>query len=164
VLPLFLSGNEATFRTFRETVQAFGAPAYLGFDVGAACVVSDTSTAIYECIVAAFFEAAAYAAIEGAELESLLAVVPSAIRLAEATIEYSARQMAAGDFAGDQASIDVHVNGIGTLVRAMAGRGDRAPKLARVVLDYLEEAQRKQLGSLEIAAVYGMLLESLGGS
>ena len=158
------SGTEATFQRFRETVEVFGDPVYLGSDVAAACVVSNTSTVLYTCIVAAFFEAAAYAAAEGAQLENLLAVVPSAIRLAESTIEHSARQIAAGEFHGDQASIDTHANVFATLVRAMTQEGRREPRLSRVVLDYLEDARSKQLGSLEIAALYGALVDSLRAS
>jgi 3-hydroxyisobutyrate dehydrogenase-like beta-hydroxyacid dehydrogenase len=155
------SGNEATFQAFRDTVEVFGEPFYLGSDVHAACVVSNTSTILYGCFVAAFFEVAAYAAAEGAQLESVLAMLPSASRLAEATIEYSARQLAAGKFTGDQATIDTHANALATCVSAMA-HGDRhEPRLAQVALDYLEEARRRELGSQEIAAVYTMLLDSL---
>jgi 3-hydroxyisobutyrate dehydrogenase-like beta-hydroxyacid dehydrogenase len=155
------SGGEATFQAFRATVELFGEPFYLGSDVHAACVVSNTSTILYGCFVAAFFEAAAYAAAEGAQLDQVVAMLPSASRLAETTIEYSARQLATGEFTGRQATIDTHANALGTCVSAMA-RGDRPePPLARVAVGYLEEAQRNGLGSLEIAAVYTMLLDSL---
>jgi 3-hydroxyisobutyrate dehydrogenase-like beta-hydroxyacid dehydrogenase len=156
------SGTESTFETFRRTVAVFGEPVYLGADVAAACVISNTSTILYSCIVAAFFEAAAYAAAEGAELGSLIAGLPTGIRLAQTTIEYSAGQIAAGVLTGDQASIDTHANGLTTLVRAMAKGGRPQPRIAGVVLDLLEEARSNGLGSLEIAALYGMLAESLG--
>jgi 3-hydroxyisobutyrate dehydrogenase-like beta-hydroxyacid dehydrogenase len=155
------SGNEATFRAFRDTVKVFGEPFHLGSDVRAACVISNTSTILYGCFVAAFFEVAAYAAAEGAELDSVLAMLPSASRLAEATIEYSARQLAAGEFTGDQATIDTHANALGTCVRAMAHGGRPEPRLSQVALDYLHDAQRNGLGSVEIAAMYTMLLDSL---
>jgi 3-hydroxyisobutyrate dehydrogenase-like beta-hydroxyacid dehydrogenase len=155
------SGTESTFQTFRHTVEVFGEPVYLGADVAAACLVSNTSTVLYACFVAAFFEAAAYAAAEGAQLDGVLAGLPNAIRLAETTIEHSVRQIAAGELHGDQASIDTHASALTTLVRAMADGGRREPRLARVALNYLEEAQRRDLGSLEIAAVYEMLLDSL---
>lgn len=155
------SGTESTFETFRHIVEVFGAPAYLGSDVAAACLVSNTSTVLYACFVAAFFEAAAYAAVEGAQLDGVLAGFPNAIRLAQTTIEHSVHQIAAGKLHGDQASIDTHASALATLVRAMADGGRREPRLARVALDYLEEAQRRELGSLEIAAVYEMLLDSL---
>jgi 3-hydroxyisobutyrate dehydrogenase-like beta-hydroxyacid dehydrogenase len=155
------SGTESTFQTFRETVEVFGEPVYLGSDVAAACVVSNTSTVLYGCIVIAFFEAAAYAAAEGAEFDSLLAALPSAVRLAETTIEYSAHQIAAGEFTGDQAAIDTHASAFATLVRAMEAGGRREPRVLGAVLEYLEDARRKGLGSLEIAALYGMLVDSL---
>lgn len=157
---LTYSGTESTFQWVRQTVEVFGEPVYLGSDVAAACVVSSASTVLYECIVAAFFETAAYAAAEGAELERLVALLPTAFRLAETTIEYSARQIAAGEVYGDQASIDTHANAFAMLVDTMA-EGRREPRLARVVLDYLEDARRKELGSAEIAALYGLLVDSV---
>lgn len=157
------SGGESTFEAFRSTVAIFGEPYYLGPDVHAACVVSNTSTVLYGCFVAAFFEAAAYAAADGAELESVVAMFPSATRLAEATVEHSARQLAAGELNGDQASIDTHVGAMATCIEAMTHGGRGEPRLAQAALSYLEEAQRSGSGSLEFAAVYKTLLESLRG-
>jgi 3-hydroxyisobutyrate dehydrogenase-like beta-hydroxyacid dehydrogenase len=155
------SGSEAIFHMSRATIEVFGEPFYLGPDVHAACVVSSTSTVLYGCFVAAFFEVAAYAAADGAELESVVAMLPSASRLAEQTIEHSARQLATGQLTGDQASIDTQAGALATCVRAMARKGRREPRLARAALDYLEEARSTGLGSLEIAAIYGMLMDSL---
>ena len=154
------SGSEQTLEAVRETVEVFGEPTYLGSDIAAACVVSNASTILYEGIVAVFFEAAAYAAAEGAEFERLLAGVPDAIRLAEATIEYSARQIAAADFHGDEASIDTHAAVLRTLVSAM-GAGRPEPRITRATLDYLEAARANGMGSLEIAAAYQRLADSL---
>jgi 3-hydroxyisobutyrate dehydrogenase-like beta-hydroxyacid dehydrogenase len=153
------SGPRATYERFRETLEAFGKSVYLGADVAAASVVSNIAASFYQCIIVAFLEAAAYARAEGAELENFIARVPTAMRLATDTIEYSARQMAADAFEGDQASIDAHANSLATMVNAM-GRGRRQPRLTRAALDYMEEAQSDGLGSLEIAALYGMLLDS----
>jgi 3-hydroxyisobutyrate dehydrogenase-like beta-hydroxyacid dehydrogenase len=154
------SGSERTFEKFRETFEAFGEPVYLGSDIAAACVVSNTSAILYGCFVAAFFEAAAYGVAEGARFDSLLAVVPSALRLAASTIEYSARQIAAGEFDGDQASIDTHANALATLVNAMAD-GRPQPPVARAALDYLERARADGRGSMEIAAIYQRIVDSL---
>lgn len=155
------SGNESTFQAFRSTLEVLGQPFYLGSDVHAACVVSNTSTILYGCFVAAFFEAAAYAVAEGAPLESVVAMLPSATRLAETTIGHSAQQLATGRLGGDQASIDTHAGAMSTCVRAMAHDGRPEPRLAQAALEYLEQARSSGLGSLEIAAVYSMLLESL---
>jgi 3-hydroxyisobutyrate dehydrogenase-like beta-hydroxyacid dehydrogenase len=154
------SGTESTFQRFRQTVGVFGESVYLGSDVAAGCLLSNTSTVLFECIVAAFFEVAAYAAAEGARLESLVPLLPTAFRLALTTIEHSARQIAAGELHGDQASIDTHANAFAMLVDTMA-EGRREPRLARVVLDYLEDARSKDLGSAEIAALYGLLVDSV---
>lgn len=154
------SGSESTFQTFRETLEALGEPVYLGSDVAAAAAVSNTSAILSVCIVVAFFEAAAYAVANGAQLDSVLAGVPTALRLAEATIEYSARQIAADDFCGDQASIYTHANAFATMVNAMAD-GRREPRIARAVLDYIQDARAKQQGPMEIAAIYKVIAHSL---
>ena len=154
------SGDERTLEAVRDTVNVFGEAVYLGPDIAAACVVSNASTILYEGIVAVFFEAAAYAAAEGAELDRVLAGVPSAIRLAEATIEYSAGQIAAGDFHGGEASIDTHANVLRTLVSAMA-EGRPEPRITRATLDYLEDARADGMGAMEVAAVYQTLVDSL---
>jgi 3-hydroxyisobutyrate dehydrogenase-like beta-hydroxyacid dehydrogenase len=157
---LTYAGARATFDSIRETVAPMGEPVYLGPDLVAACVVSNASAVLYELIVMAFFECAAYAQAGGGDLETFMSLVPTALRLGSETIDYSHAQIVAGDFAGDEASIDTHINALKTAMSFASGSGQEPP-LAGVLHDYIAKAQAEGLGALEISAVYGMLADSL---
>ena len=119
-------------------------------------VMNFSAGILFEVAHGAFIEAAAYAAAEGSKPEDFVLLLPETLRIISDSIEQSATQLASGDYAGDEASIEVHASAVGDIAKRMGEIGT-ASHLTAALLEYFHAAKETGSGALEFAAIYDVI-------
>jgi 3-hydroxyisobutyrate dehydrogenase-like beta-hydroxyacid dehydrogenase len=158
---LLLSGSREAFAAHEGLLRdVAGACRYLGTDVAAASVLYTAVWAYDFAARFAYMEAAALVEASGLALDDFRA--SAALRtaqLAGQNRELSDR-FAAGDFDGDQATVDIYAEGMDPMLRAFGAAGVR-PRLLEGVAAYAEAAQRAGHGLRDVSVVFDLLRRRL---
>lgn len=103
-----------------------------------------------------FFEASAYVDASGAAISEFERLVPMMADQLLGGVSDAAQRLASGDFSGDQASVDVHIDGVATLATAFKGKGVPAA-ITDAFLGYLKTARGRGDGTRDVASVFPAL-------
>lgn len=157
------SGSPAVFEAHRTTLATLGDPVHLGTDPGLASLYDAALLGLMWSTMTGWLHGTA---LVGAEKTEATAFTPIAIRWLTAVAGFLttyARQVDAGRYPGDDATIDVQIAAIDHLIHAAAARGiDNAlPELLRATM---ERARAAGHGSDSYASVVEVLKNPVGGN
>jgi 3-hydroxyisobutyrate dehydrogenase-like beta-hydroxyacid dehydrogenase len=159
---IFYSGDEPAFRALEPTLRHLGGRSrFLGSDVGAAAVMYNAVWALTFAAALSFIEAAARVTAAGLEVEDFAArASDSAGDLIEG-IPDVIRRMTTGDFAGDQATIDIYDEGFVVMQAAFAEHGITS-HLVQACAELTGRARCAGLGGEDLSAVSKILHRTPG--
>jgi 3-hydroxyisobutyrate dehydrogenase-like beta-hydroxyacid dehydrogenase len=152
---ILYSGNEKGFREHEALLlKLAGRQAFLGTDVTTAVTMYLALLAYYFSSLGAFLESTALACASGVSAPDFASMVETIISAPlQGGLHDAAKRIAAGDFRGDQATIDVHVDGNVSMQETFTEKG-----LTSCMLDafdqYTKIAQTRGLGKEDISALY----------
>jgi len=151
---ILYSGNAAAFDEHQVTLADLaGGQRYLGEDPAVQNAIYVSAFGFYFAALAGFLESAALAAVRGVSPADLAAVVPGLSALLLDHIADAAHRIEAGDYAGDQATVDVHLAGSSRRLRALADRGVQA-LMTGSFADYCRQAHDAGDGGEDVAAIF----------
>ena len=148
------AGDRGVFDMHLGTLRSLAGDArYLGPDPGAAKTLYLTIWPYYYTALTGFLESAALARSLGMPIEEFQTLVPSITELALEHIQEAAGRIARHDYAGDQASVDVHWEGFQPIHEAFAAASLTA-KMTDAFIEYCSEARAAGNGAKDIASIY----------
>ncbi len=151
---IMYAGDAAAFAEHGATLADLaGAQRYLGEDPGPPNAVYVSAFGFYFAALAGFLEAAALAAERGVRPSEFAAAMPGMAALLLDHIDDAARRIEEGDYAGDQATVDIHLVGSTRRQRTFAGHGLQSLAIGAFV-DYCRQAQEAGEGGEDIAALF----------
>jgi 3-hydroxyisobutyrate dehydrogenase-like beta-hydroxyacid dehydrogenase len=151
---ILYAGAASAYEEHWGTLAALaGGQRYLGEDPAVQNATYVSSFGFYYAALAGFLEAAALAASRGVPPAEFAAVMPGMSALLLDHIADAAGRIEAGDFAGDQATVDVHLVGSSRRLHTFADRGVKSLMTAAFV-EYCRQARDAGDGSEDIAAIY----------
>lgn len=130
-----------------------GAQRYDGEDPGSPNAVYAAAFGFYFSALAGFLEAAALAESRGVPPAGFAAAMPGMTALLLDHIDDAARRIERGDYAGDQASVDVHLVGSERRRRTLDDAGLQSLMTAAFV-EYCRRAQAAGEGGEDVAAIF----------
>jgi 3-hydroxyisobutyrate dehydrogenase len=130
-----------------------GSQRYLGEDPGPPNAVYVSAFGFYFAALAGFLEAAALAGSRGVAPTEFAAVMPGMTALLLDHIDDAARRIGSGDYAGDQATVDVHLLGSERRRRTLAAAGLES-LMTGAFAEYCRRAQAAGEGGEDIAALF----------
>jgi 3-hydroxyisobutyrate dehydrogenase-like beta-hydroxyacid dehydrogenase len=131
---ILYSGDPALFAEHSQTLSMLaGAQRHVGDGDADATVAYGASWTYYYGGLGGFFEAAAYARASGIAIDELRGLADVMTRQLLDGVEDACDRLASGNFAGDQADVDGHIDGIPTFVTDAWAVGVRADMLDRFV-------------------------------
>ncbi|WP_407284827.1 NAD(P)-dependent oxidoreductase [Streptomyces sp. BP-8] len=153
------SGSDAVFEAHRPTLATLGDPLYLGTDPGLASLYDSALLGLMWATMTGWLHGTA---LVGAEQTPATTFTPLAIRWLTAVAGFLttyAPQVDAGDYPGDDATVDVQIAAIDHLIHAAAARGiDNAlPELLKATMERAKAAGHGQ-------ASYAGVIEVLRGA
>ena len=151
---IMYAGDAGAFDEHAATLADLaGAQRYLGEDPGRPNAVYVSAFGFYFAALAGFLEAAALAAERGVAPSEFAAVMPGMAALLLDHIGDSARRIEEGDYAGDQATVDIHLVGSARRQRTFADHGLQSLAIGAFV-DYCRQAHDAGEGGEDIAALF----------
>ena len=160
---IMYAGDAGSFREHAATLADLaGAQRYLGEDPGRPNAVYVSAFGFYFAALAGFLEAAALAAARGVPLSEFAAVMPGMAALLLDHIGDAARRIEEGDYAGDQATVDIHLVGSARRQRTFADHGLQSLAIGAFV-DYCRQAHDAGEGGEDIAALFKRIAAPPGG-
>ncbi|MGG7569127.1 NAD(P)-dependent oxidoreductase [Streptomyces sirii] len=153
------SGSDAVFEAHRPTLAALGDPLYLGTDPGLASLYDSALLGLMWATMTGWLHGTA---LVGAEQTPATTFTPLAIRWLTAVAGFLttyAPQVDAGDYPGDDATVDVQIAAIDHLIHAAAARGidNSLPELLKATMERAKAAGHGQ-------ASYAGVIEVLRGA
>jgi 3-hydroxyisobutyrate dehydrogenase-like beta-hydroxyacid dehydrogenase len=151
---ILYAGSEAAFEEHKGTLAGLaGGQRYLGEDPALQNATYVSAFGFYFAALAGFLEAAALAARRGVPPAGFAAAMPGMTALLLDHIGDAARRIEADDFAGDQATVDVHL--VGSLRRqaTFAELGVQS-LMTDAFVDYCRQASAAGDGGEDIAALF----------
>ena len=151
---IMYAGDAAAYAEHQATLADLaGAQRYLGEDPGPPNAVYVAAFGFYFAALAGFLEAAALAESRGVPPAEFAAAMPGMAALLLDHIDDAARRIETGDFAGDQATVDVHLVGSERRRRTLEDAGLQA-LMTGAFVDYCRQAQEAGDGGEDIAALF----------
>ena len=151
---IMYAGDAGAFDEHAATLAHLaGAQRYLGEDPGRPNAVYVSAFGFYFAALAGFLEAAALAAERDVTPSEFAAVMPGMAALLLDHIGDSARRIEDGDYAGDQATVDIHLIGSARRQRTFADHGLQSLAIGAFV-DYCRQARDAGEGGEDIAALF----------
>lgn len=151
---ILYSGSEAAFRGHEPTLADLaGAQRFLGEDPGVQNATYVAAFGFYYAALAGFLESAALAASRGVPVADFAAAMPGMTVLLLDHIADAARRIGAGDYGGDQATVDVHLRGSGRRQRAFRAQGLQS-LVTDAFADYCRQAHDGGAGGQDVAALF----------
>ncbi|HEX6945674.1 MAG TPA: hypothetical protein VF196_05730, partial [Casimicrobiaceae bacterium] len=148
------AGDAGVFERNEQTLADLaGGRRYTGGDPGPMNAVYVSAFAFYYAALGGFFEAAALARARGVPPREFAAALPGIAALLLDHVEDAARRIEEDDYAGDQATVDIHVTGSSRRLRTFAELGVQSGMTAAFV-DYCRQAADAGDGGEDIAAVF----------
>ena len=121
---LFYAGDRGAFDEHREPLLALGgASVFTGSDAGGASVCDQGWLSVLGGFLIGMLQAAAYADAEAVSLEAVFSAIPAYAVEMTALGEELRSKIEAGDYTGDQASLEVYVAPFDGLVTAARDSG-----------------------------------------
>ena len=157
---IMYAGDAGAFEEHAATLADLaGAQRYYGEDPGPPNAVYVAAFGFYFAALAGFLEAAALAASRGVPPGEFAAAMPGMAALLLDHIEDAARRIEAGDFAGDQATVDVHLVGSSRRQRTMGDAGLQS-LMTGAFVEYCRQAAEAGDGGEDIAALFKRVREA----
>jgi 3-hydroxyisobutyrate dehydrogenase-like beta-hydroxyacid dehydrogenase len=151
---IMYAGDADAFADHAATLADLaGAQRYSGEDPGPTNAVYVAAFGFYFSALAGFLEAAALAESRGVPPAAFAAAMPGMTALLLDHIDDAARRIERGDYAGDQASVDVHLVGSERRRRTLDDAGLPSLMTAAFV-EYCRRAQAAGEGGEDIAAIF----------
>jgi 3-hydroxyisobutyrate dehydrogenase-like beta-hydroxyacid dehydrogenase len=160
---LILYAGDASAYEEHEAVLAdlAGGGRFTGEDPGPMNAVYVASFAFYYAALGGFFEAAALARARGVPPREFAAALPALAALLLDHVEDAARRIEEEDYAGDQATVDIHLAGSSRRLTTFAALGLQA-RMTAAFAEYCREAAAAGDGGEDIAAVFKRLAAGPG--
>jgi 3-hydroxyisobutyrate dehydrogenase-like beta-hydroxyacid dehydrogenase len=150
---IIYSGPEDAFDAHRETLAVVAGGQRLVGEDAAATVVYLALWSYYFAALGGFYESAAFVDAAGVSIEAFHAIVPNMTERMLGGIEDGARRIAADDFSGDQASVDIHVDGV-SIVAAEIRKVGVSADITEAFVQYCREAKAAGDGQNDIASIF----------
>ncbi len=151
---IMYAGDADAFQEHAATLADLaGAQRYYGEDPGPPNVVYVAAFGFYFAALAGFLEAAALAESRGVAPVEFAAAMPGMAALLLDHIDDAARRVEEEDYAGDQATVDVHLVGSERRRRTLADAG-LASLMTGAFVEYCRRAQAAGEGGEDIAALF----------
>ena len=151
---ILYAGSEAAFAEHKDTLAALaGEQRFLGEDPAVQNATYAASFGFYFCALMGFLENAALAASRGVAPADFAATMPAMTALLLDHMADAARRISAGDYQGDQATVDVHLVGARWRRRAFVESGLQS-LMSDGYAAYCQQAHDVGEGDQDIAAVY----------
>jgi 3-hydroxyisobutyrate dehydrogenase-like beta-hydroxyacid dehydrogenase len=151
---ILYAGSEAAFAEHKDTLAALaGEQRFLGEDPAVQNATYAASFGFYFCALMGFLENAALAASRGVAPADFAATMPAMTALLLDHMADATRRIAAGDYEGDQATVDVHLVGARWRARAFAENGLQS-LMSDGYAAYCQQAHDVGEGDQDIAAIY----------
>jgi 3-hydroxyisobutyrate dehydrogenase-like beta-hydroxyacid dehydrogenase len=151
---ILYAGSAAAFAEHRNTLAALaGGQRFLGEDPAVQNATYVASFAFYYAALTGFLEGAALAGSRGVTPADFAATMPAMTALLLDHAADAARRIEAGDYAGDQATVDVHMVGSQRRQRTFLERGQQS-LMTDGFLTYCHQAHDAGEGGQDIAAIY----------
>ncbi len=151
---IMYAGDAEAFEEHAATLADLaGAQRYYGADPGPPNAVYVAAFGFYFAALAGFLEAAALAASRGVAPAEFAAAMPGMAALLLDHIDDAARRIEDDDYAGDQATVDVHLVGSERRRRTLADAG-LASLMTGAFVEYCRRAQAAGEGGEDIAALF----------
>lgn len=151
---ILYSGSQSAWQTHEHTLKILaGNPRYLGSDPKACTPTYLALYAYYFGAFAAWLEGAVLAASAGVAVEDFRALSTIMTDMLVDGIDTAAQRITAGEYGGEQASVDVHVAGQEVVLDALVSA--EVPHASTdAYLQYCRMAQAAGMGELDIAVLY----------
>ena len=151
---IMYAGDAGAFQEHAATLADLaGAQRYLGQDPGRPNAVYVSAFGFYFAALAGFLEAAALGAARGVPPSEFAAAMPGMAALLLDHIGDAARRIEEGDYAGDQATVDIHLVGSARRQRTFADHGLQSLAIGAFV-EYCRQAHDAGEGGEDIAALF----------
>jgi DNA polymerase III subunit gamma/tau len=151
---ILFAGDAAAFAEHRETLAALAGDArYLGEDPAVQNAIYDSAFGFYFAALAGFLENLALAEDRGVPVAEFAAAMPGMTALLLDHLQDAARRIESGDFAGDQATVDVHLVGARRRHDTFVAHGLQS-RAFDAYLAYCEQASAAGDGGEDIAALF----------
>jgi 3-hydroxyisobutyrate dehydrogenase-like beta-hydroxyacid dehydrogenase len=160
---IMYAGDAGAFEQHAATLADLaGAQRYEGEDPGPPNAVYVAAFGFYFAALAGFLEAAALAQSRGVPPREFAAAMPGMTKLLLDHIDDAARRIEDGDFAGDQATVDVHLVGSARRRRTFADAGLES-LMTGAFVEYCRLAADAGEGGEDIAALFKRVSLRPGG-
>ena len=157
---IMYAGDAEAFEEHAATLADLaGAQRYSGEDPGPPNAVYVAAFGFYFAALAGFLEAAALAGSRGVPPVEFAAAMPGMAALVLDHIDDAARRIETGDFAGDQATVDVHLVGSSRRQRTMGDAGLQS-LVTGAFVEYCRQAAEAGEGGEDIAALFKRIREA----
>jgi len=154
---ILYSGNSDAYHAHESTLKVLaGNPKFLGADPAACTPTYLALYAFYFGAFAAWLEGAVLASCAGVSVQDFKALSPIMSNMLVDGIKTAADRIAASDFAGEQASVDVHVAGQEVVLDALQ-RANAPHASTDAYLSYCRLAQTAGMGELDIASLFNAM-------
>jgi 3-hydroxyisobutyrate dehydrogenase-like beta-hydroxyacid dehydrogenase len=151
---IMYAGDADAFAEHAATLADLaGSQRYVGEDPGPPNAAYVSAFGFYFAALAGFLEAAALAGSRGVSPTELAAGMPGMAALLLDHIDDAARRIEAGDYCGDQATVDVHLVGSERRRQALADAGLES-LVTGAFVEYCRRAQAAGEGGEDIAALF----------
>ncbi len=150
----FFSGPKAVFDRHWPVLKTMSSSVtFLGEPVGCATALDSALLETYYMAIIGLFHAASICQAEGMELDHFFDAVADFIPWIGSTAELSRKEIAKGDYKGDEATLDVHVAAQEHIVTVSRANGLDL-SVPEFVIDRCKKAIAAGYGAEEISAVY----------
>ena len=157
---IMYAGDAGAFDEHADTLADLaGAQRYCGADPGPPNAVYVAAFGFYFAALAGFLEAAALAESRGVAPGELAAAMPGMAALLLDHIDDAARRIEKDDFAGDQATVDVHLVGSTRRRRTLEDAG-LGSLMTGAFVEYCRQAAEAGEGGEDIAALFKRMREA----
>ncbi|WP_354683299.1 NAD(P)-binding domain-containing protein [Cupriavidus necator] len=158
---VFYSGDAAVFEEHKHLLRHIGgAQHYVGADLALGVKVALSLALMGFAAVGGFFEAVAWAEKAGVSVETMSEYVrTSALPFMNECIAYLGERISSDSDDGNQATVDVYVDGFAAALADLEGAGVGSRAVGAIV-DYVKIAQRIGLGAKGLSAVYGVVRDN----
>jgi 3-hydroxyisobutyrate dehydrogenase-like beta-hydroxyacid dehydrogenase len=147
------AGDKQVWQTVSDVRAALsGLSPFVSDNPGGANVLDAAWVACFHCVsLGAFHEAVSFAQTHGVQIETMEESLDYFLGLLREIIVEGIATIKSGDFATDQATLDVYLAGTRTMLQAMTGSGERASLMAANVAN-LEVASKAGYGDQSLYA------------
>lgn len=151
---ILYAGSAAAFAEHEATLAALaGGQRFMGEDPAVQNATYISGFGFYYAALAGFLEGAALAAGRGVTPTDFAATIPALTALLLDHVKDAARRIEAGDYEGDQATVDVHLVGSRRRRRVFAESGMQS-LMAEGFLSYCQQSHDAGEGGEDIATIY----------